>query len=121
MVRTPRMTGVPPPLSPLRVAMLGVALGVACAGCEPIVVGAAPSECEFPPGVALSFAGDTTLGEVGLAAPGGESLRARAWITADPILFESAGTTNRVICAKLEDGGFMLSPYPVPDGPNEGG
>src|SRR5688572_26670905 len=107
-MRTPRMTGVRPPLPALRVALLGVALAAAGAGCERIVVGAAPRECEFPPGVALSFAGDTTLGEVGLAAPGGETLRARAWITADPILFESAGTTTRVICAKLEDGTFAL-------------
>jgi hypothetical protein len=115
------MTGVRPPLRAPRVAMLGVVLAGAGAGCEPIEVGTAPPECEFPTGVALSFAGDTTLGEVGLAAPGGETLRARAWITADPILFESAGTTTRVICARLEDGTFTLSPYPVPDVPNEGG
>lgn len=109
------------PLPALRVTMLGAVLAVAVAACEPIVVGTAPPECEFPPGAALSFAGETTLGEVGLAAPGGETLRARAWITADPIAFESAGITTRVICAELDDGTLMLSPYPVPDTPNDGG
>jgi hypothetical protein len=115
------MAGVRPPLPALRVTLLFLVIAVAAVACEPVVVGTAPPECEFPPGVALSFAGDTTLGEVGLAAPGGEALRARAWITADPILFESAGTTTRVVCAALEDGTFALSPYPVPDVPNEGG
>lgn len=84
-------------------------------------IGTPPATCQFPAGVPLSFAEETTLGEVGLASPGGEELPARVWITAEPIVFESSGETTRVICAVTRDGSTSLSPYPVTLMPNEGG
>ena len=102
-------------------AALGVAAALA-AGCGMLTpVPPIPSECDIPPGTGVAFVGDATLGELGLAAPGGESLGARAWITDEPILFEPTGNVIRVICAELEDGTFMLSPYPPTSVPNEGG
>ncbi len=105
----------------MRILVLAVALGAGVLGCGVAGPEAVPADCQFPEGVRLSHAGDTTLGEVGLAAPGGEGLEARVWITAEPITFQAAGTTTRVICARLDDGSIMLSPYPAPNVPNEGG
>ena len=99
----------------------GIVAAAALAACALVSpIGEPPATCEFPRNVALSFAGETTLGEVGLAAPGGEELPARVWITAEPILFVS-GETTRVICAVTPDGLTSLSPYPVERVPNEGG
>lgn len=97
--------------------LMSAALLVACGLGAP----RPPGECGFPDDVVLSYSGETTLGAVGLAAPGGESLRAQVWITATPILFEAAGTTTRLICAAGDDGSVMVSPYPVRDVPNEAG
>ncbi len=47
----------------------------ACGILSPI--GPPPAICQFPGGVPLSFAGETTVGEVGLASPGGEELPAK--------------------------------------------
>ena len=105
----------------MRTAILSMALGISLPACGASGLGPVPADCQFPDGVPLAYAGETTLGEVGLAAPGGEGIDARVWITAEPIVFEAAGTTTRVICAQLDDGSVMLSPYPVPDVPNEGG
>ena len=98
--------------------ILAAASLTACGLVSPI--GEPPAICEFPPDVPLSFAGEATLGEVGLAAPGGEELPAHVWITAEPILFVS-GETTRVICAVTGDGLTSRSPYPVEQAPNEGG
>jgi hypothetical protein len=70
--------------------------------------------------VALSFAEETTLGDVRLAAPGGESLRAYVWVTAEPVEIPD-GTLQRAICADGSNGTFIVSPYPARSGPNEGG
>ena len=101
--------------------ILAVSLATALMACGAAGLGPVPADCQFPHDVRFSHSGETTLGEVGLAAPGGERLEARVWITAEPIAFEAAGTITRVICAQLDDGSVMLSPYPVPDVPNEGG
>lgn len=105
----------------IRIVILALTLGMGLMACGTAGLRPIPADCQFPDDVVLSYAGDTTLGEVGLAAPGGEGIEARVWITAQPIAFEAAGTTTRVICAQLDDGSLMLSPYPVPDVPNEGG
>lgn len=84
-------------------------------------IGTPPATCQFPAGVPLSWAEETTLGEVGLASPGGEDLPAHVWITAEPIVFESSGETTRVICAVTRDGSTSLSPYPVTLMPNDSG
>lgn len=104
----------------MRIALLVTASAALLVGCGPTAA-RPPAECQFPDEVTLSYSGETTLGAVGLAAPGGEGLRARVWITASPIRFEGAGTTTRVICAQQEDGSVMLSPYPVEQAPSEGG
>jgi hypothetical protein len=98
--------------------MLAAAGLAACGIVSPI--GAPPATCQFPDGVPLSFAEETTLGEVGLASPGGEDLSTHVWITAKPIPFQSSGETTRVICAVTDDGTY-LAPYPVERMPNEAG
>ena len=54
----------------VRIIVLAVALGAGVLGCGVAGPEAVPADCQFPDGVRLSYAGDTTLGEVGLAAPG---------------------------------------------------
>ena len=94
-------------------------LGVTACGVMPTARPPA-AQCDFPDDVALSFAEETTLGDVGLAAPGGESLRAYVWITAEPVR-TADGAMQRAICADGLDGTFIVSPYPPPSVPNEGG
>ena len=83
----------------------------ACGILSPI--GPPPAMCQFPDGVPLSFAGETTLGEVGLASPGGEDLPAKVWITAEPILYEPIGRTTRMFCAVEANGSTSIVPFPV--------
>lgn len=72
----------------------------------------APPECEFPVGVRLTFAGTTTMDELGIPDPRGDSAAVYAWVTADPIAFPSTAQLHRAACVERADGSFERSAFP---------
>jgi hypothetical protein len=71
-----------------------------------------PAACEFPDGVPLSFAGETTFADLGIPAVGEEGDRVYAWVTAVPIAFSSVPDPHRAACVERADGTFERSAYP---------
>ena len=92
-------------------AVFAFALG-AC-GWSPL--GEAPTDCGWPPGTELAFAGETSLSELGLdeGSPGVD-IRGMAYVTAERLTFPERGIRpQRWFCfVSAEDPAFT---GPVPD------
>jgi hypothetical protein len=71
-----------------------------------------PPECEFPRGVRISFAGETTFSELGIPAGGKEQELVYAWVTAERISFPSSPDAQRAACVERRDGSFERSVFP---------
>ena len=72
------------------------------------------ARCEFPDDVPLSFAGETTLGDLGIPPREAGDERVYAWVTAVAIQFPSSTNPYRAACAERDDGTFVFSAYPGP-------
>lgn len=81
-------------------------------GCASPGQRAVPPRCEFPEDVSLAFAGETTMHELGIPAPGEEREIVFAWVTAVPIRFPGAPDDYRAACLERAGGSYERSAYP---------
>lgn len=82
------------------------------AGCSFSNVRSVPSPCEFPEGVPIAFAGETTMEDLGIPAAGKERELVYAWVTAAAIRFPSTPDAHRAACVERVDGSFERSVFP---------
>jgi hypothetical protein len=95
-----------------RSVLAATVLGWIVAGCGLVQTGRpVPPGCQFPEGVRISFAGDTTMAELGIPHPGEERGRYYAWITADPITMGGSAPA-RWACVEIDRRTFEMSVYP---------
>ena len=85
---------------------------VTACGNLPITGRRVPAQCEFPDDMRRTFAGETTMAELGIPAPGSEDDPVYAWVTADPIRFPSMPDAHRAACVEKDDGTFERSAFP---------
>ena len=85
---------------------------VLLAGCAVQSGRSVPPECKFPEAVRLTFAGETTMDELGIPDPGGDGAPVYAWVTRDPISFPSTSQLHRAACVERADGSFERSAFP---------